>query len=265
MKQTTTSSDLEGTGENAYTIKSVAMSVRILREIAAAGGSLGVTQVARLLGESKARVHRHLLTLKDEGLLVQEDNDRYSLGWTLFDVGQVVASRFKITDVAIPHMRSLSNECGLSVMICLRDHHGLVVAESVDSERKIAVTVKKGLRFPAHASASGRVLLAHSPASFVAEVMDAELAAVTERTVTDPETLRKRLSEVKARGYDWAEGESQYGITTVSAPVLDNRGNLRAVLGVLGTQPQIGSPPTAELVGMLQACARRIGEHSRVD
>ena len=51
--------------------QSVTMSARILGELATSAQPLGVSEIARRLGESKARVFRRLATMEQWGLVSQ--------------------------------------------------------------------------------------------------------------------------------------------------------------------------------------------------
>jgi len=243
-------SNTKGREKKIY-LQSVGLTFHILREIAAAGNPVGVSDLSRRLGESKATVHRHLLTLKHEGILNQTDDDKYGLGWSLFDLGRAAASQYDILDIARPEMEKLCKTAGLSIMIGLRSHHHIVVLESIDSDRHIAVTVKSGLRLPAIRSSSGRVMLAFSNPILTEQVLqdiDAEPGAYLRFT---PAALQKHLETVREQGYDFAEGESQYGVSGMAAPILNANQEFLAVISIIGTHAQIGNPPHRHLVEAL--------------
>src|SRR5690606_16947563 len=85
--------------------QSVAMSVRILDELAAFGQPIGVSELARRLNESKGRVHRHLATMRALGLVSQEAvTERYGLGWKIFQLGSAANESFGIRRIAEEHL-----------------------------------------------------------------------------------------------------------------------------------------------------------------
>src|SRR6266699_4333616 len=62
-------------------IQSVDRAARILRDIAAGSGRLGVSELSDRLGLDKGTVHGLLRTLHDHGLVEQDpDSDKYQLG-----------------------------------------------------------------------------------------------------------------------------------------------------------------------------------------
>ena len=51
---------------------------------------------------------------------------------------------------------------------------------------------------------------------------------MTERTITDPDVLRRRIQTVRETGYDSALDELDYGIVSVAVPVFDSNRNILA-------------------------------------
>ncbi len=62
----------------------------------------------------------------------------------------------------------------------------------------------------------------------------AALVALTQRTLTDPARLRKRLAEVRKAGCAWGLEEFAEGIDSVAAPIRDARGKAIAAIHVHG-------------------------------
>ncbi|MBN9428686.1 MAG: IclR family transcriptional regulator [Burkholderiales bacterium] len=240
-------------------IKSVSLTIRLLNEMAAAGEPIGVSELARRVGEAKARIHRHLLTLREAGILMQSaGSDRYQLGWKLFELGQAAIEQFNIMDIAAAPMRALRDATRLTVLLGQRAGDEVVVTHTFDSESMIAVTVRKGLRVPAHGSASGRVMLAFAPQDDRERILSRPLKPLTANTPTDSRAVREQLERIRRELYDCAASESQYGVNSLAAPVLDEMDRFIAVIAVVGTQMQVGVPPEPALVDQVRACAAQI-------
>ena len=88
-----------------------------------------------------------------------------------------------------------------------------------------------GSRFPAHATSTGRVLLAGVSAERLQHYFQtAKLEALTERTVTDPQKLRALIEECRRSGFSAVEDELAYGVIALAVPVLDHQGRVVAAL-----------------------------------
>jgi IclR family KDG regulon transcriptional repressor len=240
-------------------IKSVVLTIRILNEIAAVGGPIGVSDLARRLGEAKARIHRHLLTLRDAGLLSQGDSDdRYRLGWALFELGQAAAAQFDIAAIAEPAMRQLRDATRLTTILSQRTGDEMIVTQSFDSESMIAVTVRKGMRVPAHRSAMGRIMLAFATAEDQKRILATPLPGIVPGTTVDRAAVRSRLPAILETLLESSRAETQFGVDAIAAPILDSDDKLVAVVSILGTGMQIGEPVKPELITLLRKCSATI-------
>lgn len=229
--------------------------------MARAGHPLGVTELARRVGEGKARIHRHLQTLRDAGLLAQSDEDeRYRLGWVLFELGQAAAAQFDIAEIAAPVMRELRDASHLTVILGQRDGDEVMILHTLESERLIAVTARKGLRLPARYSAMGRLMLAYATPADQQRILRIPAARDEDSHRFTNEEIRARLVHIRERRFEISAGESPSGIYGISAPILDSNLNLVAMVGVVGTQSQLGDGPNRKLIDLVLRCSSRVGE-----
>ena len=75
--------------DNGSMVRSIAVAFKLLDTMVRAGEPMRITEIARQLGEGKAKVHRHLSTLRALGVVEQEKtSEKYRLGWKLFQLGQ---------------------------------------------------------------------------------------------------------------------------------------------------------------------------------
>jgi DNA-binding IclR family transcriptional regulator len=91
-----------------------------------------------------------------------------------------------------------------------------------------------GRRLPAHCTSVGKMLLAALPEQELAARIpdDAELAAMTPNSITDPAALRAALAEIRQRGIAVESRESNPDVSCVAAPVRDRSGRVVAALSI---------------------------------
>ena len=85
----------------------------------------------------------------------------------------------------------------------LPDGYDVLYVDQVECDHPVQVRDWTGTRAPMHAVPSGLVLMADWPQDAVDAYVARGLAALTPRTVVDPDQLRARLEEVRAAGYAW--------------------------------------------------------------
>jgi len=222
---------------------------------------LGVSEIARRLGLSKAVVHRILRSLLGRGLVVVEPSTRgYRLGPAAAALGARALRESDLRTAALPVIRELARCTGETTTLSALVGESRVYLDQVPSEQEIKQTVELGRRFPLHAGSSSKCILAFLPAAQQEEVLRAELATLTERTVVDPAELRKTLAEVRGQGHTWSEGERQVGAGSVAAPVFSVDGEVVGAVSVCGPLHRFDPAARERFTPLIVAAA---GEVSR--
>lgn len=215
-------------------VQSVDRAVRLLALVAEAGEAR-VGELATELGVHKSTASRLLSTLEQHGL-VQQDQDRgtYRLGYGLVELAGSMVGGDDLLSVARPVAADLAARLGETVnTVVLEGGHSVCVDQVIGASSVTSVNWI-GRRTPAHATASGKAILAQLPWDEVARLLPAPLARLTDRTVHDHDALRDALAAVRARGWAAAVDEQEEGLTSVAAAVTLPGGDVVAALTVSG-------------------------------
>jgi DNA-binding IclR family transcriptional regulator len=113
----------------------------------------------------------------------------------------------------------------------LEGSEALVVAVATSPET-YAVTTQVGRRFPLHAGAASKILVAFGPEEARARLLAGPLASITPATITNRQALSRDLAAARAAGYATDAGEFAPGIRAVAAPVLGPDGTCVAALSI---------------------------------
>lgn len=246
--------------------QSVTMSSRILGELANSAQPLGVTELARRLDESKARIFRHLATMKQVGFVSQEQaGENYQLGWNIYRLGVAAAEQFGLLRVAKRHMTLLRDLTQETTALAIPASGDALVVGSVQSERQIALSVKEGVVIGANSSALGRVILAFSPDGLQKRVLARPMKAFSPYTITDPQELQVRLEHTRTHWWEVAVNENAFGIATLAAPVFDEKNQILASVAIVASALNLQETPDARLVKAVQDCAAAISAEFNSD
>jgi DNA-binding IclR family transcriptional regulator len=238
------------------------MAIRLVLgiiETLAKRDSVGVTELARELSTTKARVYRHLRTLLDQGYAVQDaDSERYAAGPRLIALSRVAAlTPFEsIARLARPTMMRLRDDVGHTVNFSLVYGDSASIVETLQGHSIIGIVMQTHAPMPLHSTAAGKLLLAERLAQ--TGTVPGDLEKFTDNTITDPELLRMELSRVQEQGWAAAPEETMLGINALSAPVRDHRGELVAMISVLSSIQFIPRQPPRKLIDATIAAAREI-------
>lgn len=243
--------------DDRYPVQAAHTSIRVLEAIETLDGA-GVSELARHLDLSKSAVHKHLTTLAELGYLTREgDTYRFGLGFVRF--GLQARNRLPLYGVTTPVVENLAEVTGyVASVVVPHDGWGIcLVQASVGDDVSFAVT--EGDRVPLHASAAGKTILAYLPDSAAEDLVDGGLSAVTEKTITDGDTLRRELQSVRDRRVAFAREELVVGWQSVASPVTDPQNRALGAVGVSGpVDSMTGKTLEEDVTGLVVSAAKSI-------
>jgi IclR family pca regulon transcriptional regulator len=158
------------------------------------------------------------------------------------------------------HLEELARTTNDSAALCVLDDTEIVYVARASVRTLIRLEAHIGSHFPAHATSTGRVLLAGLGTDRLERYFrSAKLEALTEKTVTDPAKLRRLIEECRRAGFAAVEDELAYGVVALGVPVFDQQ---RRVVAALNTSSHSGRITKTRLVrerlAMLQDVSRQI-------
>jgi len=237
-------------------LQSVQTAFRILDELANTRGPVGVTELARKLGELKPRVYRHLSTLKSLGVVFQDSrNGSYSLGGRLFSLGEAALEQFDLRSIAAPFLTQLRDQTRQTALLSIPRNGEPIVLSCVEYVDRLSISSRPGNRPPSHCSSQGRVALAFADEVARQRALGRKLTAFTKHSITDRQVIEKRLGVIRERFFEDAMDEVQLGINALSAPLFRDDEELVGIIGIVGTSAQIGTPPSRSLIHTLHRVA----------
>lgn len=248
-------------GPESGLLATVTNALRLLQEFTYAEPVLGVSELGRRLGISKSSVHRILSTLCHEGFVSRTADGRYRLGYTLHELGQRVVHSTRLHEAAQPVLQQLRNDTGETTHLAVLDGTGVVYLERFESPGMVRLLGSLGTRMPAHATSSGKCLLAWGTAAQVDEVIAAGLERLAPRTLTSPELFRAHLADVRRQGYATAFEERLKGIASVGAPVFGADGLIKAAISVAGPTLRVNRDSLPRHVALVGRAGATISQH----
>ncbi|WP_422678094.1 IclR family transcriptional regulator domain-containing protein [Blastococcus brunescens] len=163
--------------------------------------------------------------------------------------------------LAQPHVLAAREELGESVSLAVLESDEAVFVARADAQRIVSAGVRLGARLPAHASATGRVLLAGLPDDQVDAVLErADLRASTPNTLTSVAEIRERVRRARTEQMAYTDEELELGMRTMAVPVRDSQGRVRAAMSVAAFTARISLPAMkATFAPILREHAERLG------
>ena len=197
--------------------------------------ALTLSEVAERTGLARAVVRRFLYTLVELGYAMT-DGKYFRLTAKILDLGYACLSSFSLPKIAERFLEEVTLETKESSSASVLDGDEIVYIARLQTRRIMSVSLSIGSRLPAFCTSMGRILLAHLPVETLERYLKtAKLQQFTDRTISDPETLRKELSTVLKQGYALVDQELEIGLRSLAVPVFASGGRVAAAINI-GTQ-----------------------------
>ena len=250
----------KGNGRSRDFVQSLERGLEIMRVFSAERPSMTVSEVAQMVGLTRATVRRFLLTLSELGY-VKEKFNRFELTPQVLELGYAFLSSLSFPDVALPKLEELVALTGESSEAAILDRGDVVYVARVAGPALMTVSVNIGARRPAYATSLGRAMLAGLSEFELRSYLDQyELKPMRAGTVIDQSLFLSQLEKVREHGFAFVNQELEEGLIALAVPVKDTQG---AVIGAINLSTHIGRKSIEDLtafVPLLKSTAAEI-EH----
>jgi IclR family pca regulon transcriptional regulator len=218
-----------------------------------------LSDIARATAMPAATARRCLLTLEELGYVIRHGR-HFLLRPKVLELGAAYLESMNIEQLTKTHLEDLARKTADSAALCVLDVSEVVYVARASVRTLVRLEAHVGSRFPAHATSTGRVLLAGLSIERLQQYFQtADLEAFTERTVIDPAKLRLLIEDARRTGYAVVEDELAYGVIALAVPVLDPQGRVVAALNTSSHSRKINKPRLLrDRLPMLQQVGRQI-------
>lgn len=244
-------------------VQAVDHAIDVLDAIAQSGRAMGVTDIARHSGLSKATVHHLLATLEARRFVMRDpDSTRYRLSWALYELGTSVVRDIDLSRVARPYLDKLTAQTGESVLLGILDEDSVLYLDRGEAPSGMRMTANAGRRGPLHATASGKILLAFArDAQLFDRIVGAPLPTYTPTTITEPSALRHELAQARQQGFATCWQEREVGLCSLAVPLRNHVGATVGCLTVAGPATRLTTRTLHAHLVPLNAARHHIETH----
>lgn len=241
--------------------QAVLRAIALLKAFTDEQPQLGLAELARMVGLNKTTAYRMLTALESQGLVARNPaNDTYRLGPEVISLGGRALRANDLRSVSRAELEGLARATGEAATLETLVGLEVLVLDDVSGAHLIGATQYIGARWPAHATSTGKALLAFLSDADLEAVLSAPLAQVTAQTITVPEDLRQELAAVREQGYARAVEELEAGFSAIGAPVRNHDGQVVAALSLNGPSARLTPERLDEIAPLVVEAAGRVSE-----
>jgi IclR family transcriptional regulator, pca regulon regulatory protein len=220
-------------------IEGMAKGMAVLESFDTERQRLNATLAAQRAGITRAAARRHLLTLAHLGYLETDGSHFWLAPKVLRFSGSYLASA-RLPRVLQPTLNRLAAQTAESFSAVVLDGDQVVIVARSGPTRLLAYGLHLGARLPAHATSTGRVLLAaKTKAEFNTWMKGRELARLTAQTTVDARKFRMLIEEVRAQDFCIASEEHELGVHALALPLRNLQGQTVAALNVVAAPQRL--------------------------
>ncbi|MEO7886221.1 MAG: IclR family transcriptional regulator C-terminal domain-containing protein [Polaromonas sp.] len=256
-------------------IEGMAKGMAVLESFDTQRQRLNATLAAERAGITRAAARRHLLTLTHLGYLETDGSYFWLAAKVLRFSGSYLATA-RLPRAVQPALNRLAAQTQESFSVAVLDGDEIVIigrsgfewkspAEGkIATARVLAYGLHLGARLPAHATSTGRMLLAAKPKSEFSAWLKARtdtgiLPRLTLHTTTDLRKLRGLVEQARIDDYCMASEEHELGVHALAVPLRDMQGRTVAALNVVSSPQRLRADlMQKELLPLLLEAAREL-------
>ena len=243
-------------------IEGMAKGMAVLESFDTERQRLNATQAAERAGLTRAAARRHLLTLAHLGYL-DTDGSHYWLAPKVlrFSGSYLASARLpRVLQPTLNRLAALTRE-SFSAVVLDRDEVVIVArSATVGGQRLMAYGLHLGARLPAHATSTGRVLLAAMPVRELnAWLKGRELPRLTPHTTVDTRALKAAVAQARTQDHALVSEEHELGVHALAVPLRNMQGQTVAALNVVAAPERLATEALQHgLLPLLQDAAREL-------
>ncbi len=255
-----------GTGTSGRSIQSVERALTLIEVLAAAREPVPLNDLAAQARLNPSTCHHLVATLVRRGYVLHAGRNRgYLLSSRLGELASLSRREIDLAEFVRPALAALAESLGEGVQLAVLRENNLLT--------QLRIGQGSGMREPdelkkmtaAHATATGKAILAWLPESEMVRVVSANgLAAYTEHTITTLSGLMEELRHVRRNGFAVDIEELERGVVCCGAALRDEKGAVIASISASFGAHKNSDAYRSHVIRNVTQCARQLSDRLKV-
>jgi DNA-binding IclR family transcriptional regulator len=160
----------------------------------------------------------------------------------------LIGEQRTILDTSLPVLEKLFERTHETIHLGLLERDEVPYGTKIVKYRAFPLPTRADGRWPFHACALGKALLAFESPDRLRNVLHAELKALTPLTITDPNRLSLQLASVRREGIAYESDEAVVGDAFMAAPIFNRAARPAAAVSISGPPVRLRDKQRALIV-----------------
>jgi len=220
-----------------YPVKSLEKALIILRLMIEAGQPISLTEISKKLNFGKGTVHRILATLKAHQFVRQDSKTlEYGLGFMAAEMSTAIKAEDYIVKIITPYLKKLSESCPEAISASVLEFNEIRYIARFESSEPLRVSIGEGTKFPAHCTATGKVLLSALSDEQLKKMYGGRenILTLTKKSIGSFARLLQELKRVRNENLAFDFEEALIGVNCVARPIRDSKDEILTAISISG-------------------------------
>jgi len=242
-------------------VKSSLRTLELLELFSSSSEELSLTAMSKALGIPASSMHGLIATLEHRSYIVRNPSThKYRIGPAFIKLVNTRSIFFDLVFLAAPTLDRLAKECSEAITMSVLSESNIVFISNRASSSIIRVVNDVGTTLPAHATGSGKAMLACLTSEEIDRIYPREdLPQHTDQTISTKSELLGALARVRQQGFAYDEGESEEGVWAVASCIRGVDGEPRAAVSVVVPQVRVREDMISQWTAAVVRAAKEIG------
>ena len=211
--------------------QAVLRAISLLKSFSVQQPERTLSQLCKQMKLTRTTTHRLLAALVSEGLL-ERNGSTYRLGPAALALGTIAMENLDLRAWVRPLLETLAEETGETATLEVLVDGEMMILDEVTAKSIMAPSGNIGTRWPLHATATGKLVMANEPNA--KKLLAKELRRYTDVTCTSHAELDTQLARIREQGFASACDELEESYAAVAIPITGSLAVSNAALSVGG-------------------------------
>ena len=246
-----------------YPVKSLEKALIILRLMIEERQPLSLTEIGKKLNFGKGTVHRILATLRSHQFVRQDPQTlKYGLGFMASEMSKAINAENYIVKIMEPHLKKLSDSCPEAISASILESSEIRYIARFESSEPLRVSIGVGTRFPAHCTATGKVLLSALSTEQLEKLYEGrdDIPTLTKNSIGSFTRLLKELKQIRDQNLALDFGEALVDVNCVARPIRDSKNEIITAISISGPASRMTQQKMLNFAELLQDTSAKISK-----
>ena len=224
----------EAKGPSSHRIPVIDKMMEVLETLERAHeAGLSIADIVSRTKLPRSTVYRVLNTLSDHGIISRTAEGDFVLGFRLIALARHVRTHLdepELVALVEPFLARLSDKTGETCKLSLLKNNEAEVVAVVQSPNAMALSSRVGSRFPLHAGAASKLLLAYAPRPLQQTILGQTLERYTDQSITKSKALEAEMKHIRETDLSLDRGEWNSAVHAAAVPI---RSHAAEVIGAI--------------------------------